>query len=478
MGFPSPRGVHVAETYASDEHDPYQPPRRNRYSKSVRQTPRFTDVAWISSPEPTPQTPHGPATPWQVPPQAPSSPARPSRPQTPIPPSPAPTVGEHMAVDDILFTEDDLVDPYRPQRQPSGRGILKSVWKGLKKLAGYNAVPPFYLRPGSYESETEEVPAPMLSAGSEASQYVEPTPPETDEQQGGSPYASPRASPYARPARLSGSAVPGSLRASPMPVPSMDMPRSSPRGSPMPVPVPSVHTSPYARPSRISATSPVIPGSRRASPTPVPSIDIAPAITVVSPSIPPSPRPSPRRSPRIVSPGMAHHISVGGLHPNAMPTPQAPIADDGSQTLHEPVGALPPLNTQLPRAPVRPADMGPKYSPASGEPVSPNGSLASSVRRFVAGLDKLPWMADAQIADAYVPGDTPRSQMRRRVRQGADPGWYHPRPEVVDRPAYLSEWDMWAMQSAAALKGGVVYPQGYLGPVYPQPDRRPMPVVP
>lgn len=75
--------------------------------------------------------------------------------------------------------------------------------------------------------------------------------------------------------------------------------------------------------------------------------------------------------------------------------------------------------------------------------------------------------------------------MRTRVRQGAEPSWYNPRPEVVERPAYWAEWDMWAKQSTAALWEGTVggNPQvgwagvgaggglgqgpGQWGPVYP-----------
>lgn len=81
--------------------------------------------------------------------------------------------------------------------------------------------------------------------------------------------------------------------------------------------------------------------------------------------------------------------------------------------------------------------------------------------------------------------------MRTRVRQGAEPSWYNERPEVVERPEYWSEWDMWAKQSAGALwdgtsgrdrrvgwagvgagglgqgQFGMVYPHGY-APAQPQ----------
>lgn len=509
MGYPSPRGVHVPETYASDDHDPYRPPRRNRYSRSVHQTPRIRDVTWISSPEVTPQTSHGPPTPWLAPSQVPSSPAY--RP----PPSPAPTVGEHMAVDDAAFMEYEVVDPYRPQRQRSGKGLFKSFWNGLKKLSGYQPVT-YFPRPSSYESQTMEMPVPRMSAPSEGTEYVNPTPPGTEEQQGATPYTSP----YVRPTNLVGSVGGGSMRASPMPVPSMDIPLpTSGRGSPMPVPsvdtspyvrptnlgatpavllsslraspvpMPSVDTSPYVRPTNFSGTPAVLSGSLRKSPAPVPSIDFAPAITVVSPSISPSPHPSPTRSVRV--PGMSRNLSVGGSAPSAGSAPSS--VEECSQTLHEPVypdPVLPPLNTQLPSALVRPADElkfpTAHKAVAFDEPSSPQGSLASTIARFRRYLDDLPWVSDTQIADEYVPDQNPRSRMRKRVRQGAEPSWYNPRPEVVERPAYLSEWDMWAMQSTAMLwdgmggraPGGAMYPHGYAGFVYPPRNRIDPPVVP
>lgn len=158
-----------------------------------------------------------------------------------------------------------------------------------------------------------------------------------------------------------------------------------------------------------------------------------------------------------------------GAKPGLAPTQPA---DEGSQTLHEPV--LPRLDTQLAPGPVH------FVAPRAPEPASPDGSLASTVarvRRFVAGLDSLPWVAHAQIADEYVPADNPRSRLRRQVRHGAEPSWYNPRAEVVERPAYLSEWDMFATQAAAGLwdgKGtvvrpewGAMYPRGYAGLVNP-----------
>ena len=209
INYPSPHGVHVAETYTSDDHDLYNPPRRNRYSRSVQQTPRIRGTTWISSPEPTPLAPHAPPPPWMPPPQAPSSPYRPA---SAAPPGPAPTVGEQM------------VDPYQPQRKCGG--LLRSVWSSLKQLTGHQCQPSTYpSRRGSYQSQMMEMPAP-LSAGSEGTQYVDPSP--TDEQPGVAPYASP----YAHPSQPGSPAVPGSRRASP--VPSMDMP--SPCRSPVPVP--------------------------------------------------------------------------------------------------------------------------------------------------------------------------------------------------------------------------------------------------
>ncbi|KAF8443208.1 hypothetical protein L210DRAFT_3535103, partial [Boletus edulis BED1] len=82
MDYPSPRGVHIPETYYSnDPDDPYRRPssRRNRYSRSVHQTPHFRDVTWVSSPDQlAPQTPYAPPSPWIAPAsQAPSPAHRP-----------------------------------------------------------------------------------------------------------------------------------------------------------------------------------------------------------------------------------------------------------------------------------------------------------------------------------------------------------------------------------------------------------------
>lgn len=435
--YPSPRGVHVPETHTNnDDNDPYRydsahSPRRNRYSRSVHQTPRVRDVTWISSPNPTLETAHAPPTPWLPPSQVPSSLGY--RPPSVVPPSPAPTVGEHMAVDDVVFTQDGIIGPYmyQPKRQGGGVGLIQSIWKGLKKLSGFST--PHIPRTGWYESQTGEVPAPGLSVPSEGTQYVNPVPPGTDEQHGATPY-----------------------------------------------------TSPYVLPMNLAATTAVIPDSLRASPAPVPSVEIPPPITVVSPSIPPSPFPNSIRSVRMASPvmDMPQNISARG------PERVAPSIE-GSQTLHEPV----PIHPLLPSALVLPVNE-PKFPASSGALDSPSpsrGSLStvSRLRRFITELDDLPWVSDTQIADKYVPGRTPRSQMRRRVRQGADPSWYNSRPEVVERPEYWSEWDMWAKQSTAALwdgvgregrvvgwggtggpgHGGVIYPHGYVpaqpGLVYP-----------
>lgn len=460
MDYPSPRGVHVPETYyASDaDDDPYRrPSHRNRYSRSVHQTPRIRDVTWISSPDPTPQTPYAPPTPWLPAPHVPSTPAH--RPPSTIPPSPAPTVGEHMTVDDIPFTQYDFVDPYRPPQRPS---LIKSFWKGLKKLgSGFQPAPSFHMpRPSSYMDQTAGVSAPGR-APSEATQYdyVNQT-----------PYASP----YARPASVGATpaAIPGSLRASPVPVPSMEFP------PPITVVSPSIPPSP-------------LPNSIRSArfPSPAPR-----HLSVASPSIPPSPLPSSIRSARLPS-SSPRHLSVG------MPEP---TTEEGSQTLHEPVYADPALDLQLTSAPIAilasdeeeeeakfplpPSGSG--MQPLAVERSSSKGSLSSTMarfRRFVAELDDLPWVSDAQIADEYVPDMNPRSRLRTRMRQGAEPSWYNPRPEVVERPEFLSEWDKWANQSTGLLWAGdgcavrwggvgagglgqgqlgVVHPHGYV-PVQP-----------
>ena len=446
MDYPSPRGVHVPDTYSNfDPDDPYRPPssRRNRYSRSVPQTPRIRDVTWISGLAPTPQTPHAPPSPW-LPPLAPSTPAR--RPQSPIPPSPAPTVGEHMTVDDLAY---ELVDPYqRPQRP----GFIKSFWKGLKKLSGYQAGPSFPIpRPSSDVSQTIEVPAPRLSDPSEETQYVNPT--------------------------SSGTVTEGQRSA-----------RS--------------YTSPYVRPASVGGTPAVIPGSLRASPAPVPSMEIPPPITVVSPSPPASPLPHSIRSVRIPSPRPpSRTLSVRAQDPVGS-------TEEGSHTLHEPNPTLPPLMSapipvtrsdedkedKVPQPPSGPSMAMP--SPAVDRSSS-KGSLASTMarfKRFVADIDGLPWVSDTQIASEYVPEMNPRSRLRARVRQGAEPSWYNPRPDRVEKPEYWSEWDMWAKQSAAALldvsgagqvgwpgvgagggagpgQWGMAYPHGYVpaqpGFVYP-----------
>ncbi|KAG8214952.1 hypothetical protein J3R82DRAFT_8342 [Butyriboletus roseoflavus] len=396
IDYPSPRGVHVPETYTNnDDNDIYRSnsthsPRRNRYSRSVHQTPRVRDVTWISSPDPTPHTLHAPPTPWLPTPQVPSSPAY--RPPSIVPPSPAPTVGEHMAVDD-LYAQDGIMDPYtyQPQRQGGGAGLIKSVWKGLKKLSGFQSTP-HIPRTSSYESQRVEMPVPRLSASGEAT-------PSMDEQYDVTPY-----------------------------------------------------TSPYVRPTNLGATPAVIPNPLRASPVLVSPIEIPPPITVVSPSIPPSPLPNSIRSVRMPSPALAvpQKFSVRGREPVGSPV------EEGSQTLHEPVPVRPLLRSTL-AFPVAE----PKFHDSSGALDSPStskGSLSSAVarvRRFIAGLGDLPWVSDARIADEYIPEMNPRSRMRRRVRQGAEPSWYNLRPEVVERPEYWSHWDMWAKQSTAALWDGV-----------------------
>lgn len=435
MGYPSPRGVHVPEKYANnDDNDLYRrnsvhSPRRNRYSRSVHQTPRVRDVTWISSPDPTPQTLHGSPTPWLPPPQVPSSPAY--RPPSAVPPSPAPTVGEHMVVDD-LFTQDPIMDPhaYQPQRQDGGVGLFKSVWKGLKKLSGFQSTP-YIPRTSSYESQTVEMPVPRVRAPSVGSPGTDP------EQYGVTPY-----------------------------------------------------TSPYVRPTNIGATPAVIPNALHASPASVPHVEIPPPITVVSPSIPSSRHSNSIRSVRMASPAMPvpQNLSVRGLEPVASPI------EEGSQTLHEPFPD--PVRPLFPFTLAPPVDE-PMFPTSSGDldsPLTSKGSRSSTMarmRRFIAELGGLPWVSDTQIANEYVPEMNPRSRMRKRERQGAEPSWYNPRPEAVEELDYWSQWDMWAKQSTAALwdgmggerravgwggaggpgQWGVMYPHGYVpaqpGFVYP-----------
>lgn len=355
-----------------------------------------------------------------------------------------------MAVDDVMFTQEDIMDPYRyqPQRQGGGAGLIKSVWKGLKKLSGFQSTP-YNPRRSSYGSQSVEMPVPGMSMPSEATQYGNTLPSGTDEQHVATPY-----------------------------------------------------TSPYARPANLRATPAVVPGSLRASPVRMPSVEIAPPITVVSPSVSPSvpspvspsPLPSLLRSVRMASPatGMPQNqnFSARGQEPIGFPI------DEGSQTLHEPV----PNHTRPPLLPALvPFPDGPKFPIGTGaraldSPSPSKGSLSTMarVRRFITELDDLPWVSDTQIAHEYVPEQTPRSQMRRRVRQGAEPSWYNARPEPVEQPEHWSEWDMWAKQSTALLwddvgvdqrravgwggaggpgQWGVTYPHGYVpaqpGLVYP-----------
>ncbi|KAG9318969.1 hypothetical protein JVU11DRAFT_1084 [Chiua virens] len=498
MDYASPRGVHVAETFTDEDEDPYRrdfappPHRKNRYSHSVHQTPHIRDVTWISSPDPiglqTPRTSSriSPA-PWLSPQQAPSSPV--FRPASAAPPSPAPTVGEHMAVDDI-FLPPELVDPYRPQhkRSRSGTGLLKSFWHGLKKLSGHAYQPPYMSQSGSYISQTMEVPAPGMSDPSDATQYIHPTPPESDERS-----MAPYTSPYARRSNLGATpaVIPASLRPG-SPVPSMKIP--SPSSAVVhAVPPASLHASPVPSMRVVSprgGASPIVPpGSVRmpsvASSAPAPSIDIAPPITIVSPSdsVPPSPLRNSIRSLRPVSPvaGMPRHPAVAVQEP--VRPASVPPFDDGSQTLHDHMPVIPPVETQFFSAPTERIRFpeGPKAT--FDELLSPSGSFASTLARMRRFVDGLPWVSEEQIAHPYVPSQTPRSRLRERVRKGADPSWYNERPEEMERRAYWSEWDMWAMQSAAELwseRGraarwgvdagvdgpgqwpGVVYPHGYI----------------
>ncbi|KAN0088944.1 hypothetical protein V8E55_006001 [Tylopilus felleus] len=429
MDYPSPRGVHVPETfYSNDPDDPYRrtPSRRNRYSRSVHQTPRVRDVAWISSPDPTTQTLHTSQSPWRPPQQMPSSPT--PRPPSAIPPSPVPTVGEHMTVDEIV----DMVEPY-PRPRPQRPGLIKSFWKGLKKLSGFEFGPSFPIpRRSWYEDQTVQMPMPGMRAPSEATQYVDPTSSGTEtEQRNTTPYGSP-----------------------------------------------------YARPATVGGTPAAIPSSLRASPIP-------PPITVISPSNPSSPRATSTRSARAASPRpwpVGRKLSVYAQEPGG-------TTEEGSHTLHEPIypaAAAPVIASPIPISVSQnlkfPLNGGGGMLQSPGvDHTSSKGSLASTmarVRRFVSDLDGLPWVSDAQIADEYVPDMNPRSRLRTLVRQGAEPSWYNPRPEVEERPAHLSEWDMWAKQSTAALQDvggtglvgwpaagvgggmgqgwGAVYPHGYV----------------
>ncbi|KAI9457166.1 hypothetical protein HD554DRAFT_2177796 [Boletus coccyginus] len=426
MDYPSPRGVHVPETYyASDPDDPYHrpPAHRNRYSRStgVHQTPQARNVTWFTSSDPaTPQMPYAPPTPW-LPQQMPSTPAH--RPPSAIPPSPAPTVGEHMTVDDIAFTQDDLLDPYH-LNQVQRPSLFRSFWRGLKRqFSGIHPDPPFPMpRPSSTQGvgmpmpmPTPGMPMPMPmpmtgpSEPSEESQYVNPTPPGTamaTEERNATP-----------------------------------------------------HSTPYVRPTNIIGTPATTPGSLRRSPAP--SMRMAPPITVISPSPPSttsSPSPTSIRSVRMPSPRPALR-----RRPVGMPEPGPAFPEVGSRTPRSAVHAdtaLPPLDLPLNSAPIAVAQSPPRDTGIQALPVeraSSKGSLSSTLRRFrrfVAELDDLPWSSDTQIADEYIPDQNPRSRMRTSVRQGAEPSWYNERPEMVQRPEYWSEWDMWAKQSAAALWDG------------------------
>ncbi|KAG6374631.1 hypothetical protein JVT61DRAFT_3995 [Boletus reticuloceps] len=414
MDYPSPRGVHVPETYYSnDPDDPYRRPssRRNRYSRSVHQTPRFKDVTWISSPDPlSPQTPYAPPSPWAPPvSQAPPSPAH--RPPS-VFPSPAPTVGERMDLDELAKVI--LERPKEALGLPPSSVFSHPQTELLREPDNRDA--------GATTERAERVRGPNTARVGDGDR--------TEEQRG-----------------------------------------------------PTRYTSPYVRPAKIGATPSVIPGSLRASPVlvyspvPVRSLDTAPPIRVVSPSIPPSPRPNSVRSilsARLATPGpVPRALSVNASDPGGS-------TEEGSQTLHEPVfpnpalppgGAIPVVRSDEDKSPIAPVGSGGGgilFQPPLVDPSFPNGSLASTVARirgFVANLDSLPWVSGEQIADEYVPEKNWRSQMRKKVRQGAEPSWYNPRPEVAERPAYWSEWDMWAKQSTAALWDGTVgVGRGEVGP--------------
>ena len=421
MDYPSPCGVHVPETRYLD--DPYRRPssHRNRYSRSLSQTqaPHFRDVTWISSPVPTPQTPHEPpsSSAWLSPVQEPSTPV--DRPPSPDSPSPAPTIGEHMTIDE-LFMRDDLVDQYqRPQRL----GILRSFWKCLKKLSGFHPSLPSF-RSSWYKTRTvdSEVPPPRLRALDEEMQHESPTPPGSGSGSG------------------SGSGT-------------EDYTSDTTEHSTTP------HTSPHLRLMNAGATPAIIPGSLRASPVPVPSMETPPHITVISPSPPPSSPPHAIRPLRVPFPQPASRpFPVGAPDPGGS-------TQEASHTLYEPEPVRPPLmsapipmprgndddNIQLPPSG---SGVGIQVQAPAADRASSNGSFASTATRFkrcLTHLNNLPWVSHAQITDTYVPERTARSRLRARVRQGADPSWYTPRPEWVERPAYWSEWDTWAKQSVAAL---------------------------
>ncbi|KAF9219975.1 hypothetical protein BS17DRAFT_365225 [Gyrodon lividus] len=407
----SPRGVHVDTNFDQDLDDYAASPHRNRYSRP-NQTPRISDVTWLSgsapqhSASPTPQTLHTHTQ--RIPsPQAPSLPQLANLP-TPVigraQPSPAPTeheIAEHMVPDDLYGQYQD-VDPYRPHPKGSGARLMKGFLQGLKKIPGFHTQR--LTRIGSYE--TVQAPEPGLSVQSLSLRYGNPTPPATEPQRVSTPY-----------------------------------------------------TSPYVRPVSASGTPAVVPPSLRA-PSPAQPLAMPPPIIVSPPLTAPLQLPGSATTPSVAaSPAMGGHQS---LHPRADQLTQ----EDGSQTLHDPVRHTAPVHPvlypqsvliQMPQEQQEPS-YGPRVEFLSPMDSPSKSSLASTVarfRRFVAGLDQLPWVSEDQIADEYIPSQTHRSRQREKIRNRSEPSWYNSHPEIIQQPMYWqSEWDLFAKQSAATLLNG------------------------
>ncbi|KIK80638.1 hypothetical protein PAXRUDRAFT_833404 [Paxillus rubicundulus Ve08.2h10] len=459
----SPRGVHVDTGFDQDLEEGHAhyaaSPRRNRYSRP-NQTPRISDVTWIqnSAPQhsagPTPHTSHT-----QTPRISISSPQGPPPPQplnlpTPVigyaQASPAPTeheIAEHMVPDDDPYGQYQDVEPYQPHPQGSGARLMKSFLKHLKRIPGLDSQR--LARMGSHSAV--QMPEPRFSFQSSPLGYGDPPPPAMEPQRVSTPY-----------------------------------------------------TSPYVPPATVSGTPAVTPASLHV-PSPRRSSGMPPPITV-SPSLtPPAPLPG-----SVTTPSFVASPVVGGpqsLHPDQ------PVQEDDIQTLNDPAHYAAPVYPELPPQPIfvqipPPEQQEPSYG-ARVEFPSPidspsRGSLSSTVarfRRFVAGLDQLPWVSEDQIADQYLPSQTSRSKLRAQLRNHSDPSWYNDPPEPIRKPMYWqTEWDLFAKRSTAMMlngnalrwgpgdpglsvsghehgHGGVRYPHGYAPtqPVFVYPSGFPPP---
>ncbi|KAF8838433.1 hypothetical protein BDN67DRAFT_1070736 [Paxillus ammoniavirescens] len=415
----SPRGVHVDTGFDQELEEGSAhyaaSPRRNRYSRP-NQTPRISDVTWIqnSAPQhsasPTPQTSHT-----QTPRISVSSPRAPPPPQplnlpTPVigraQASPAPTeheIAEHMVPDGDPYGEYQDVDPYqpRPHAKSSGARLMKSFLKHLKRIPGLDSQ-----RLGRMGSHgTVQMPEPRFSVQSSPLVYGDPTPAVMEPQHASTPY-----------------------------------------------------TSPYVRPASVSGTPAVIPASLHV-PSPGRSPGMPPPITVSPSFTPPPPLPGSVTTPSLApSPGLGRPQN---LHPGP------PMQEDGIQTLHDTAHYVAPVYQAQHPQPIF-VQMPPQeqQEPPYGAHVefpspidSPSrSSLSSTVarfRRFVAGLDQLPWVSEDQIADQYLPSQTSRSKLRAQLRNHSDPSWYNDPPEPIRQPMYWqTEWDLFAKRSTAMMLNG------------------------